>query len=107
MKSKVYKNHPFGWAAESSMVIDESRNRVLEFHTGKRSSGVVTTTASVVIVDGDIKTMEIFGDFHKVLARSKFRATSKTIEGFHVMNVEQHLLAVLEEAKAFYAAKGE
>lgn len=107
METKVYKNPAFGWTAESSMVIDENRNRVLEFYTGKRSSGEVATTASVVIVDGDIKTWEMLGDFHKVLARSKFRATSKTIEEFHVKNVEQHLLAVLEEAKAFYATKGE
>ena len=106
MKTQIYKHSVYGWTAESTLELDLEKDRYLRFVTMKRSSGISTTVSAVVIKD-NIVTMNLFGDYRKELAVTKARATEKVIGDFHIDNVEKHLVAVLEEATAFYASKGE
>ena len=105
METQIYKHFSNGWTAESTLELDTTKDRYLRFVTMKRSSGVSTTVSAVVIKD-KIVTMNLFGDYRKELERTSSRATEKLITEFHTKNVEQHLLSVIEEAKAFYLAKG-
>lgn len=107
METQIYKHFAYGWTAESTIELDVAKNRYLRFVTMKRSSGDITTTVSAVVIKDDIVTMTLFGDYTKQLGRTKARATERVIGDFHLDNVEQHLVSVLEEAKAFYLAKGE
>ena len=105
--TKVYKNIRGNWTAETRVEFDAATNRYIEFTTSKTFSGNITTTASVMVIKDNIKTMVLYGDYHKQLASAKFRATEKTVKEFHRENMEANWETVFEEAKAFYLAKGE
>ena len=102
MKTEVYKSI-YGWKAETH--IDLGNNRELHFTTMKRSSGVTTTQATVVKVEGTMISHMLFQDYSEAILSEKLgRVTEKAVR-------EQHQIALLrlEEVKskvrAHYAAK--
>lgn len=107
----------FSYAAERDMRGDLSVTTVegldiagrcfaLELSTGKRSNGIITSSAYVYEKTDFGRTMDLFGDYRKTLAKSaaKMRATEKNLIAIHEQALDA-LPAALIEAQAFTAAK--
>lgn len=86
-----------GWTAETSVPLNG--NRELRFHTMKRSSGAVITTAQCGESDGYFFRYVMFQDFNARVLSEPGRATEKFVADQH-----QRALALLDDIKAACAA---
>lgn len=73
-----------GWKAETHIDAPElGANRVITVNTGKRSNGMVSTSATVQKRDGAFMSFIMFQDLHRTLVAEALRCTSKTVEDQH------------------------
>lgn len=96
-----------GWKATTDIPLEAPR--VLRLETSKHEvHGVaagVSTSAAVHKVDGHFITIDLFGDFHKTVARDSIsKCTEKSVKTLHAKALAE-LAAIQAEAVAFYAAK--
>lgn len=107
----ITKSPTNGWQAVSEVTLHETDEgaRVLRLRTSKAKGGIAATASVFVRKDCDgyaTETHAIFADFYKsgISPAACARVTQKAIESAH-----QHALpfldGLIEEAKAFYAAK--
>ena len=103
MKTQIYKNALGQLVAET--IIPFEGKQVLELSTSRRSSGKLTTNASVRIQTDFGFTFEPFGDFNKTILTGDFkRVTEKVLKEQHVKALTM-IDKLKEEAKEFYANK--
>lgn len=103
MKTRSYKNFHNQWVVETTTLLEPESKFQFTINTSKRSSGYVTTSASVSKVsdDGMSTTHELFSDYNKQLSKNEYkRATLKVLEGQHnSVNIDE----VIADARAFYS----
>lgn len=108
MKTRIYKDHYRGWVAESLYLLDEEKQRYLKFTTMKASNGETGTHVRTVVINGNSQVWAMFSDYSKSLDNyTKLRATEKVVTALHTKAVEENLLAIIAEAKAFHLKKGD
>jgi hypothetical protein len=78
MKTSVYKN-AYSWVAETSATIGSDTE--LRISTRKTSSGMIVSSATRYIVQGDMISYMPFSDFSKHYIRSSKRCTQKQSQG--------------------------
>jgi hypothetical protein len=99
----VHKDCRGSWMAEDH--IDLGNNQQLTILTMKRYNGIVSTTAQVGRVEGDVVSFYPFSDYNAVLVSDRdMRCTAKNVATAHgeIMSTIDQIKA---EALAFYAAK--
>lgn len=94
-----------GWKEEARFAITaEGKSATLSITTMKRSSGVLSTTATVHINDGDFMSHRVFHDFSKTLATQSVRVTEKAVSAQHA-KAKEDLAGLLEQIHLHYEAK--
>lgn len=96
------------WNAETKIALNDSRQ--LKLRTSKNDRGTLVTYASVCVLKREpgyvVETFEVYGDYMKtVYATEPKRVTAKTVEEQQAKAL-QDLPYILENVKAYYAAKG-
>ena len=98
MNTSTYKNHYKVWETKSTIMLDEKHE--LSITTQKNSNGILTTRASVGILEDGFISHVLFQDFSKQLQAEKIgRITEKVNIEFH-NRIDKE--AVIKEAKTFY-----
>lgn len=97
------------WVAKTKLPL--AGERQLTISTSKDSRGSLTTYASVAIVKRDgialIETFEVYGDYMKTVRKSQPKVcTQKAVTAQQDAALAEDLQIVLDDVKAFYAAKG-
>lgn len=97
------------WVAESR--IDLAGDRQLKIRTSKNDRGALITSASVCQIERDrdyyVEKFQLYGDYLKsVRITQPARVTSKVVEAQQALALAEDLQIVLDDVKAFYAAKG-
>lgn len=96
-----------GWKEEARFAITaEGKPATLSITTMKRSSGVLSTTATVHINDGDFMIHRVYYDFTKTLATQSVHVTEKAVSAQHA-KAKEGLADLLEEIELHYEAKAE
>lgn len=96
------------WVAKTKLPL--AGERQLTISTSKDTRGNLTTYASVAIVKRDggalIETFEVYGDYMKTVRKSSPKVcTQKAVTVQQEAALAQDLQIVLDDVKAFYAAK--
>jgi len=91
------------WAEVS--FINLSGNKRLKISTHKVHSGVLVTSATVIIMENGFETHRMFQDYsYRVIVDRPKRVTSKVVEEQHgkLMDDKPKLLAIIGAAEAHY-----
>ena len=84
--------------------IDLPDDRVLRIYTSRRSSGFLSTTATVGRLEGGFFSFMMFQDYSKTVSSEKVRCTQKTVEAHHaaaMVGIEK----IKADVAAFYTKK--
>jgi hypothetical protein len=82
MNTELYRSPHGGWAATTSLPL--VGNKQLRIDTRKRFGGDVTTTASVVVDEGNgMWTFAPFSDFSAQVIAARIRATERNVLAQH------------------------
>lgn len=97
------------WVAKTKLQL--AGERQLTISTSKDTRGNLTTYASVAIVKRDggalIETFEVYGDYMKTVRKTSPKVcTQKAVTVQQEAALAEDLQIVLDDVKAFYAAKG-
>ena len=77
-----------GWKADTHIEAPElGEGRVITINTGKRSGGMVTTSAMVQKRSGAFLSFVMFQDLHRTLLAEPIRCTEKAV-------IDQHMRAL-------------
>lgn len=100
MNTRTRKTH-HGYMTETNIPLSDSMQ--LSLTTMKRSSGNLTTTAVVMIRDGQFFSHRMFHDYNKTLLTSRVaRCTPKALETQHAQAL-QNLDVIRETVNHHYA----
>ena len=101
MKTSTYKC-PFNksWVTETSIPLTE--NTTIVVRTSKSYSGVLFTTATRYIIDGQTKTHMPFSDFSKRYSATALRCTEKNVTSQH-QSVISDIDAIKADCAKFYS----
>ena len=101
MKTTTYKNHHKVWETESKIMLDEKHE--LSITTQKNSNGILTTSASVGILENGFISHVVYQDYCKRLQTDNpKRITQKTNIDFHN---KINFMEAINDAKQFYNIK--
>jgi hypothetical protein len=93
------KDYHGAWASKTQIELPD--DHVLEISTSKKSSGVLSTTATVHKVEGSFMSHRMFQDYSKQLVAERVRVTEKAVVAQHNRAMEQ-LDSILVEVNAQY-----
>lgn len=78
----------------------------MELSTRKYDNGQILSAVHVHFLKDFMVTFELYGDFRKVVLRTRARATQKTLDSQHAQAFTPETIAALKvEILAFYASK--
>lgn len=94
----IRRDHYGAWRAET--LLDLGQNLQLSITTSKKSSGALSTTASVGHVEGNFVSHKVYDDLFITLAAFVVRVTEKNVQAQHAKAIEdsaEQLFGLIQE----------